>query len=353
MKTTTYKQTRDKWARMIVTLFLGVFLCACSNDLTEENIPEMEQQGSAEITFNVQTKNNLSTKAEIHTETVEGNEKENAIYSLQVLLYNKSNQFVGKFSMQQSAGGSYKGIIAYKKLSSCLNSNQEFEGKIMLLANCPQFDGAGDLSTLTFDFTQTAFNPNNKDGYIPMWGVITKIAKIAENHTVNFGTINLLRALAKIELNPNAEKGFGKGEYKIISATLSRYHTMGTCAPADCMSKSPTSDVEPDRCNIPSQATAQTSLAFKDNALYLPEMKSSAENIVNLTLQKGDDTTDTKQVSFRLGDYTDGDFVTDSDNDIVRNHIYRYNLSISQDNGLKLKVEIEDLEEGGTYDYEY
>lgn len=344
MTFTTHIIARDKWARfmtIMTALFLSVILYSCSNDLSEENIPDVEQQSRAEITFNILTNTTPTTRADSHTEKKDGTDKEKAINSLQVLLYNQSNQFIGKFETTYFANSSYKGSIDYEKMSSSLDENQTFKGKIMILANCPQFDGTGDLASHTFDFSQTAFNPNNEDGYIPMWGVINSELKIVKGGTVDFGTVDLLRALAKIELIP--QNGFGEDGYKIVSATLSHYSTSGACAPANCMTKTPTADAEEDICNIPNGVRTKDNLTFKDNVLYLPEMKGNADNVVNLTLQKGDEK---KNVSFRLGNYSNGDFVDNTDNNIVRNHIYRYYLNCDSEDNIVYTISIRNWKTG-------
>lgn len=356
MTFTTHIIARDKWARfmtIMTVLFLSGLLYSCSSDLSED-FPNVEQQGKAEITFNILTSNTTSTRAESHETKEDGNNKENAINSIQVLLYDQSNNFIGKFETSSFTGSQYQGSIDYDKMSKSLDQDNMFKGKIMILANCPEFTG-GDLASHTFDFTKEQYNPSYEKGYIPMWGVINAEKKIVKGGTVDFDTVALLRALAKIELIPDTKQGFGEGEYKIVSATLSRYSTSGTCAPANCMTKTPTADAEEDICNIPNGVQTKTDIVFKDNALYLPEMKGSTDNVITLTLQKGNDTTATEQASFRLGSYSeDGKFVNNSDNDIVRNHIYRYYLSIkTDDGGFKIRVAIEDLIHGGTFDYEY
>lgn len=357
MTITTHMIAWDKWVRIAAALFLGMILYSCSNDLAEDTISGGEQQGKAEIVFNIQTNASTTRATESHTTTVDGTDKEKAINSLQVLLYDKDNKFIGKFlAKSNTTNDTYYGSIAYKQMQSCLDNDQKFTGKIMVLANCPQFDGSGDLSNLTFDYSQnSSYNPANENGCIPMWGVISSPnTQITQDQTVNFGTIKLLRALAKIELIPNTQSGFGEGEYKIVSATLSQYNNKGACAPINCMSLAPTDNAAgDDQLNIPSGAQTQTDLAFTNNILYLPEMKASADNKITLTLQQGNNESNTQTISFRLGNYTNGDFVENTDNDIVRNHIYRYYLSIDMETGLKIKTTIEDLKEGGTYEYEY
>lgn len=330
MTFTTHIIARDKWARfmtIMTVLFLSGLLYSCSSDLSED-FPNVEQQGKAEITFNILTSNTTATRTESHETKEDGNDKENAINSIQVLLYDQNNTFIGKFETSSFTGSQYQGSIDYDKMSKSLDQDNMFKGKIMILANCPEFTG-GDLASHTFNFTQEQYNPSNEKGYIPMWGVINAEQKIVKGGSVDFGTVDLLRALAKIELIPG--DGFGETQSILSGATLTRHNTSGVCVPAKYTEYTPTDKAEQDVCNLPANVTTSTtSLAFTQDEkghyiLYIPEMAKDNNNTITLSVKNA--ASKTKEYTINLGYYnTDGSFANNY-YDIVRNHIYRYTLN--------------------------
>lgn len=347
MTITTHMIAWDKWVRIAAALFLGMILYSCSNDLAEGTISGGEQQGKAEIVFNIQTNASTTRATESHTTTEDGTDKEKAINSLQVLLYDSSNKFIGKFLAKSSTTkDTYYGSIAYKQMQSCLDANQKFTGKIMVLANCPQFDGSGDLSNLTFDYSaSSSYNPANENGYIPMWGVISSPdTQITQDQTVNFGTINLLRSMAKIELVPN--NGFGTNQASLESATLNKYNTSGLCVPTGYTTYTSTNEAQQDAFNIPSSVTtSSTSLAFTSSTdgkyiIYIPEMKKEAQSTITLSIKTS--TSEAKTYTVNLGGYSDDGSFSNNYYDIIRNHIYRYNLNLDNEDNITFTISIKD-----------
>ncbi len=123
----------------------------------------------------------------------DGNEWENTIDDLQILIYDANNNYVGKVEdLIQLLDGRYSGT---------LSSDAEWTGntnyKIMAFANCPSIDDPSNISTL--DYTRANVS------YIPMWGVTTTTFDLTPGESDDIGSIDLLRAMAKVEVFMDAE----------------------------------------------------------------------------------------------------------------------------------------------------
>lgn len=205
--------------------------------------------------------------------------------------------------------------------------------KIMVFANC-QMSGsiAANTDLRQLSYTYSADQVKQEEQLIPMWGVTKAHLNLEKGKRDDAGTIDLLRAFAKVEINLHSDIA---GTYEISSAKLTQYNQQGYCLPAGYASVSNT--VELDQEDQPSSsfhpnATAQgADLVFvvpqdgKTATLYIPEYENTSgkEAVINLTL--GDGTTGT----LHFQPYENG-ALTGAPYDIVRNHIYRYTVNVEQ-----------------------
>ena len=186
---------------------------------------------------------------------------------------------------------------------------------------------------------------------IPMYGVHTYegIQWRADLLTELKEEVDLLRAMAKIEVNCTAE-GF-----KLDGVTLHRYNTTGYCAPLNVYSDTQTdwkyteNDVCEHTTHIPDEVeTSESSLPFiqqgENYIVYVPEFENKGvtdKSYISVSLVHKDDNTpvtlDNSTINFC--EYNEGTPVDNTDFDIVRNHWYSYNIT-KVDDGIKLQCRV-------------
>ena len=212
------------------------------------------------------------------------------------------------------------------------------EYKLMVFANCG-VDGSlgqsGTLGQLTYEYSPGGVK--QEEQLIPMWGVNTAHLSLEKGKRADAGTVDLLRAFAKVEISLHSDISEA---CTITSAMLTRYNTSGYCLPKGYADVTETTQFDQENGTYPSfnpnQTKQQTDLAFaysddkKSAYLYIPEYDNSADEAV-IDIELSDGTTG--KLYFKP--YTDGAPGGDA-YDIVRNHIYRYTVNVEQG---KLTVE--------------
>ena len=231
------------------------------------------------------------------------------------------------------------------------NDNKPY--KFIVLANCSEHL-SGD-QYITYSHTQL-IEPSKDDkaapsvGHaIPMWGVReVDMKSIFENGTHNIGDIWLLRAAAKIEVNLSANVR-SKGT-TINSATLKYYNQTGYVLPSGALEVSRTGLLDQEKC-IRVYRHAAVNLPFvKDEKtgnyyVYVTEYDNTnypgERNKISLEFNiDGEKKYFEDAISFC--EYRDGKPQEDLHYDIVRNHIYEFEiLSIAGDN-LELQYTVAD-----------
>lgn len=204
--------------------------------------------------------------------------------------------------------------------------------KIMVFANCKISDPINvdtDLGQLSY--TYSAEQVRQETQLIPMWGVTTAHLTLEKGKRDEAGTIDLLRAFAKVEILLNEEI---RNDYTITSATLSHYNTQGYCLPAEYASVDHTKNLDQEDGTNPSfnplASLIEASLDFtlsedkKTATLYIPEYDNNT-NAATISLQLSDGTTGTLHFQPYEAGVLNGDIY-----DIVRNHIYRYTVNVEQ-----------------------
>lgn len=206
------------------------------------------------------------------------------------------------------------------------------EYKLMVFANCG-VDGSlgqsGTLGQLAYEYSPGGVK--QEEQLIPMWGVTTTSLSLEKGKRADAGTVDLLRAFAKVEISLHSDISEA---CTITSATLTRYNTSGYCLPKGYADVTETTQLDQENGTNPSfnpdQTAQQTNLAFtysddkKSAYLYIPEYDNSADEAV-VDIELSDGTTGTLQFKEYTGGAPDGDVY-----DIVRNHIYRYTVNVNQ-----------------------
>lgn len=156
--------------------------------------------------------------------------------------------------------------------------------------------------------------------YIPMWGV-GSIQKIKTGGN-NFGELNLVRAVAKV--NVTVKGGDGLKNFEITEIRLHKYNTKGYCAPAGEKEDTPSI---PSDSEIASGFLTSGTLSGKqgnkfENKFYIPEHKNaevSDDQKVCLTIQA--------QVREVEKTYTVQFSANEQPYNVLRNHLYVFNIT--------------------------
>lgn len=234
--------------------------------------------------------------------------------------------------------------------------------RFMVLANCKNNLNGEQYIT----YSQTQLNSSAENASIPMWGVKeVDMTPLIDKANMDLGSIWLLRAAAKIEIK--LSDGL-KGNVTINKATLKYYNQTGYCLPSGWDQAADTRALDQENCiRIYRHAAVNLPFTLDENTgdcyVYVTEYDNhnypGERNKISLDFNiRGESKTFEDAISFC--DYRDGRLVEDSHYDIVRNHIYEFEiLSIAGDNlVLNYKVadwdaELWDTDGDGVLDSEY
>ena len=217
--------------------------------------------------------------------------------------------------------------------------------KFMVLANCS--DNLSGEEYITY--RQTQLDPTAANSAIPMWGVLqADVTPLLNDTYLDLGEIWLLRAAAKIEVKLS-EKEKDKGT-QINSATLKYYNQTGYVLPSGAMYVTNTHNLDQENCfrgyrhaaiNLPFYKDEETGSVYVYVTEYNNIDYSSERNKISLEFDiKGEKKYFEDAISFC--NYNNGKPVENSHYNVVRNHIYEFEvLSIAGDN-LELQYTVAD-----------
>lgn len=288
-------------------------------------------------------------------------------YDVEVLVFDSEKKFVERASLVQAEATETQYI--YELTGTLSNVVEDEEYQIVVLANksgsayCSNFpssftvgstmeDVLEDLTygNYTVDFTEYLLGKNNSMGRIPMWGVKNVTLKDGESIT-----INMLRAMAKIRVNLEADG------YTLSNVTLNNANPGGFFTPS--MDKGITTagiTANVSEVRIPEGLTQLESLAFEkvDDSyiIYVPECYTfsedsegakTAETYITVELKdnggnevdlEGNDKLYFRE--YRATDETAG-IVNGSFFDIVRNYFYDYTITAVNTSSEELSLNIQ------------
>ena len=230
--------------------------------------------------------------------------------------------------------------------------------RFMVLANCGDHLSGDEY----ISYSHTQLDPASENSAIPMWGVKeADITPLLNDDSMDIGQIWLLRAAARIEVKLS-EKEKSKGT-KINSATLKYYNHTGYVLPSGALSAADTRNLDQENCfrgyrhaavNLPFYKDEETGSVYVYVTEYNNMDYSGERNKISLDFNiKGQNKTFEDAISFC--NYSSGKPVDNSHYNIVRNHIYEFEvLSIAGDN-LELQYTVADWDAedwGDGLDYE-
>lgn len=208
--------------------------------------------------------------------------------------------------------------------------------KFMVLANCGDDLSGEDHVT----YSQTQLNPASNDSSIPMWGVLqADVSPLLSDSNMDIGEVWLLRAAAKIEVKLS-ENEKSKGTI-INSAVLKYYNQTGYCLPSGWLQVADTRDLDQEDCIRLYRHAAVNMPFYKDESsgsvyVYVTEYDNKnypgERNMISLEFNiNGENKYFEDAISFC--NYSGGKPQENSYYNIVRNHIYEFEIqSIAGDN---------------------
>lgn len=241
--------------------------------------------------------------------------------------------------------------LSERYLTSDGSGNKYLNGRIMALVNYP-YEG---IPALPLEIPAFDINDINKGGGIPMWGVTLADKIELRNHTtVDIGEIRLLRSVPKISISLHDSL---KDRYKIISISASseNYSLYANQLPTGAEHVYLTQMLSIEGCFNPVRESSATGLTKfyglgTDEVFCYPAERTLPGNsngepeYLNVTIGFKDESA-TFSGKVYLCDYSNRkpDFST-AFNCLVRNHEYRYVISLSQ---LEFLISFEEWKFGG------
>lgn len=330
----------NKFIRHIFFLLCCLSLMACSS----ADSPTTDT-GYVRLVFRLYVPTTtLESRADTE-ETEDGEAWESAINmdKLHIVLYTKSGKSIGgleNVALVPTSDPSTYDVTGSMEVSKLNLDNGRFDGQIMVYAN---MDGVSD----TEDFTEAnvhklIFSLASTRHYIPMWGIKQLGVNLKPGVQTQIGTINLLRAEAKIQVLLRSDMAT---KYEMTSVSLSQANEQGYCLPQYANIKN-LDDVQ--RLNhdafahFYAQSTKRASVDMTNRAIYVPEYENQDKTtaaVIHLTLtDKRDGTTEEYEVPF-VGYDDSGTPQPDTPVDIVRDHYYKFTV-YKADDMLKVNLSV-------------
>lgn len=227
-----------------------------------------------------------------------------------------------------------------------INASGEGEKfRFMVLANCS--DHFSGEEYITYNYSQ--LDPTSETSAIPMWGVKeVDITPLYSDGNLDIGDISLLRAAAKVEVKL-CDKLKDQGT-TINSATLKYYNQTGYVLPSGWSQASSTQSLDQEGCfriyrhaavNLPFVRDEKTG----DYYVYVTEYDninySGERNKISLEFTVGGEAKYFED-AISFCQYSDGAPIDGSHYNIVRNHIYEFEVLSIAGSNLMLEYTVAD-----------
>lgn len=239
-------KTRAKSYLAALVAATGLLTCGCSTEGTEPEVPKPE--GVAEMTVRLEVASISGEAMENGTRSGEyepGNAAEDFIdiggNNIRVMFFDSTDRFITEYTYEQYLLLQLGGRNVYHLTGRV---PEEIKGmsifRLMIAANWPAYPqlvkGETTLSQLCADaaaaFTSTGTLSLSDKNLVPLYG-------IAECSGVNFipgertvlPSVNLIRALAKIEILVDTEPGGDYCSHRMVSGLMKGFNLRGLPAP--------------------------------------------------------------------------------------------------------------------------
>lgn len=329
----------NRFFRIFFFLLGVVCFASCSNDESPS------EPGSVRVVFRLYVPSattTTETRADGHEEE-EGETWEGSINldQLHIVLYAKNGKSIGGLENVKLVPTSTPNVydVTGSILVNRLNLvNGKFNGQMMVYAN---IDGVKD----TDDFSEAnvnklSFTANTGKHTIPMWGVKPLNVGMEAGNQTSIGSINLMRAEAKVKVFLRSDM---EAYYELTNVSLSEANAQGYCLPqySNVLGINDVQELEHDAyAHFLMNDQKLTDIDMLNKAIYIPEYENknnSTPTVIHLSLR---DKRDGKVRDFTLPfvQYDDQGAPTQETMDIVRNHYYKFEVYLNQDDMLSVKL---------------
>lgn len=226
------------------------------------------------------------------------------------------------------------------------NGETESNYRFMVLANCADNTSGEEYIT----YSQAQLDPTNEASAIPMWGVKeVDVTPLYSRRNLDIGDISLLRAAAKIEVKL-CDKLKSEGTTTINSVSLKYYNQTGYVLPSGWSQVTDTKKLDQEGCfriyrhaalNMPFIEDEKTG----DYYIYITEYDNinyaGERNKISLEFMVGGEAKYFED-AISFCEYVDGAPVENSHYNIVRNHIYEFEVLSIAGSSLVLEYTVAD-----------
>lgn len=329
----------NRFFRIFFFLLCMVCFTSCNNDESPS------EPGSVRVVFRLYVPSattTTETRADGHEEE-EGETWEGSINldQLHIVLYAKNGKSIGGLENVKLVPTSTPNVydVTGSILVNRLNLvNGKFNGQMMVYAN---IDGVKD----TDDFSEAnvnklSFTANTGKHTIPMWGVKPLNVGMEAGNQTSIGSINLMRAEAKVKVFLRSDM---EAYYELTNVSLSEANAQGYCLPqySNVLGINDVQELEHDAyAHFLMNDQKLADIDMLNKAIYIPEYENknnSTPTVIHLFLR---DKRDGKVRDFTLPfvQYDDQGAPTQETMDIVRNHYYKFEVYLNQDDMLSVKL---------------
>lgn len=327
----------NRFFRIFFFLLCMVCFTSCNNDEPSSD------PGSVRVVFRLYVPaTTTGTRADGHEEE-EGENWESSINldRFHIVLYAKDGKSIGELENVKLVPTSNSNVydVTGSILVSRLNLvNGKFNGKIMVYANIDGVKDADDF--IEANVNKLSFTANTGKHDIPMWGVKQLDVGMDAGNQTSIGSIYLMRAEAKVKVFLRSDM---EAYYELTNVSLSEANTQGYCLPlySNVLRINDVQDLEHDAyAHFLKNDQKLADIDMLNKAIYIPEYENkdnSNPTVINLSLR---DKRDGKMRDFTLPfvQYDDQGAPTQEAMDIVRNHYYKFEVYLNQDDMLSVRL---------------
>lgn len=327
----------NRFFRIFFFLLCMVCFTSCNNDEPSSD------PGSVRVVFRLYVPTTTTgTRADGHEEE-KGENWESSINldRFHIVLYAKDGKSIGGLENVKLVPTSNPNVydVTGSILVSRLNLvNGKFNGKIMVYANIDGVKDADDFSEANVN--KLSFTANTGKHDIPMWGVKQLDVGMDAGNQTSIGSINLMRAEAKVKVFLRSDMEI---YYELTDVSLSEANAQGYCLPQykNVLHINDVQELEHDAyAHFLMNNQKLTDIDMLNKAIYIPEYENkdnSNPTVIHLSLM---DKRDGKMRDFTLPfvQYDEQGAPTQEAMDIVRNHYYKFEVYLNQDDMLSVRL---------------
>jgi len=339
--------------RYILTLCCIVCLLSCSSDDSPSDLSQVR------VVFRLYAPT-TTTESRTDSDPTEGDAEdwESAINmdQLHVVLYSKDGRSIGgleNVTLVSTSNPNIYDVVGSILVDKLSLNNGMFTGQIMVYAN---MDGVSETEAFGESLVnKLTFAANTGKHNIPMWGVKQLNVSMEAGKQTNIGTINLLRAEAKIKVFLRSDM---QENYELTNVKLSRANKQGYCLPKydNINGIDDVQELDHDAfAHFWSKSSSQTNedeltdVDMTNKAIYVPEYenKVSTEDktpqsnaaVIRLTLKDKRDGN-TQDYTLPFVEYSASGAPTQNAMDIVRDHYYKFEVYLNDDDMLRVRLKV-------------